>query len=131
VSSYDPTDLRGQETIKADKAAKDRLAKEVEDSDLKWLMSNKRGRRIVWRLLEQSGVFRLSFNTNAMTMAFAEGNRNFGNRTLAQIHSLCPELYPVLVKENSANVRATTETAETKTEAATSTPAATETAAKR
>lgn len=105
MSSYDPTDLRGQELAKQDRAAKERLAKEVEDLDLKWLMSSKRGRRIVWRLLEQAGVFRLSFNTNAMSMAFAEGNRNFGNRTLAQIHTLCPELYPVMVKESAANGR--------------------------
>lgn len=104
MSSYDPTDLRGQEATKAERQAKERLAKEVEDGDLKWLMGSRRGRRIVWRLLEQAGVFRLSFNTNAMSMAFAEGNRNFGNRTLAQIHSLCPELYPVMVKENTANV---------------------------
>ena len=35
---------------------------------------SKRGRRIVWRFLERAGVYRLSFNTNAMAMAFAEGN---------------------------------------------------------
>lgn len=64
-------------------------------------MSNKRGRRIVWRLLEQSGVFRLSFNTNAMQMAFAEGNRNFGNRTMSLIHAHCPELYTTMVKEQT------------------------------
>jgi hypothetical protein len=103
-SGYDPTDLRGQEKAKADASAKERTERETEDGDWKWLMSSKRGRRIVWRLLEQAGVFRISFNTNAMSMAFAEGNRNFGNRTLAQIHALCSELYPVMVKENS-NVR--------------------------
>jgi hypothetical protein len=103
VSSYDrdPIDLRSQEEAKAEQAKRERLAQEVEDGDWKWLMDNKRGRRIVWRLLELSGVFRLSFNTNAMSMAFAEGNRNFGNRTLSKIHALCPELYPVMVKENT------------------------------
>ena len=80
---------------------RNRLAKENEEADLKWLMGSKRGRRVVWRLLDQSGVFRLSFNTNAMQMAFAEGNRNYGNRTLAMIHALCPELYPQMVKENT------------------------------
>jgi len=62
-------------------------------------MSSKRGRRILWRLLDRAGVFRLSFNTNAMAMAFAEGNRNEGLRYLALIHTLCPELYPTMVKE--------------------------------
>jgi hypothetical protein len=105
VSIYDPTDLRGQEELKAEKANQDRLAQEVEDGDWKWLMASKRGRRIVWRLLEQAGVFRSSFNTNALLMAFAEGNRNFGNRTLAKIHTLCPELFPVMMKENTNGVR--------------------------
>lgn len=98
---FDPTDLRAQEKAKADKDIREKLAQENEEADIKWLMGNKRGRRILWRLLDQSGVFRLSFNTNAMQMAFAEGNRNFGNRALAMIHTLCPELYPTMVKENS------------------------------
>jgi len=98
---FDPLDLRSQEKAKTDREVRERLAKENEEADLKWLMGSKRGRRVVWRLLDQSGVFRLSFNTNAMQMAFAEGNRNYGNRTLAMIHALCPELYPQMVKENT------------------------------
>ena len=98
---FDPIDIRAQEKAKTDREVRDRLAKENEEADLKWLMGSKRGRRVVWRLLDQSGVFRLSFNTNAMQMAFAEGNRNFGNRTLAMVHALCPELYPQMVKENT------------------------------
>lgn len=80
-----------------------RLAKTNEDEDFKWLMGSKRGRRIVWRLLDRAGVFRLSFNTNAMQMAFAEGNRNEGLRVLSQIHTLCPELYQVMVKEQASH----------------------------
>ena len=99
MSDYDPLDLQGQELSKSEKEVREKIALENEQADIKWLMGNKRGRRVVWRLLNQSGVFRLSFNTNAMQMAFAEGNRNFGNRTLSMIHLLCPELYPVMVKE--------------------------------
>ena len=80
-----------------------KLARDNEDSDFKWLMSSKRGRRIVWRQLERAGVFRLSFNTNAMAMAFAEGSRNEGLRVLTQIHTLCPELYATMVKEANDN----------------------------
>lgn len=101
MSNFDPLDTRAQERAKADKAARDRLTREDEADGIKWLMGSKRGRRIIWRLLDQSGVFRLSFNTNAMQMAFAEGNRNFGNRTLALIHAHTPELYSVMVKENA------------------------------
>lgn len=103
--SNDPTDLRGQERARADAELKARLARETEEGDIKWFMSSKRGRRIVWRLLDRAGVFRLSFNTNAMAMAFAEGNRNEGLRLLSQVHALCPELYPVMVKENANDAR--------------------------
>lgn len=99
MSTYDPTDVRSQEKAQADTDQRRRLAKDNEDADLKWLMSSKRGRRIVWHLLERAGVYRLSFNTNAMAMAFAEGNRNEGLRLLGQIHALCPELYTAMVKE--------------------------------
>lgn len=105
MSQYDPLDLRGQERTQADKAQRDKLARETEESDIKWLMGSKRGRRILWRTLERTGVYRLSFNTNAMQMAFAEGNRNEGLRTLALVHAICPELYPVMLKEATHNER--------------------------
>jgi hypothetical protein len=98
---FDPIDLKGQDRAAAERQVRDKIARENEEADLKWLMGSKRGRRVVWRLLDQSGVFRLSFNTNSMQMAFAEGNRNFGLRMLSMVHSLCPELYPQMVKEQS------------------------------
>jgi len=100
MSNYDPLDMKGQQRAKDQRAAREKLDRESEEADFKWLMGSKRGRRIVWRQLEQAGVFRLSFNTNAMAMAFAEGNRSYGNRTLALVHTICPELYPVMVREN-------------------------------
>jgi hypothetical protein len=101
VSTYDPTDLKGQETSREDEVTRRRLETEVEELDVKWLMASKRGRRILWRLLEQAGVFRLSFDTNAMRMSFNEGNRNYGNRTLELIHRTCPEQYTVMLKESN------------------------------
>lgn len=100
MTDHDPLDIREQERTQAEHATRDRLSRESEEADTKWLMSSKRGRRIVWRLLDQCGVFRLSFNTNAMAMAFAEGNRNVGNSMLARIHAVCPELYPTMLKEH-------------------------------
>lgn len=96
---YDPTDLQGQQRTREEMEARKRLDQEVAEQDLRWLMSSKRGRRIAWRLLGQAGVFRISFNTNAMQMAFNEGNRNYGNWFLEQVNTLCPELYPVMCKE--------------------------------
>jgi hypothetical protein len=101
VSDHDPLDIRGQERAQAERNLRERIARENEDSDVKWLMSSKRGRRFVWRLMDQAGTFRSVFNTNAMAMAFAEGNRNTGLRILAMVTSLCPEHYPAMLKENT------------------------------
>lgn len=105
MSNYDPLDLRGQERERADKELRERLERQNEEADVKWLMSSRRGRRIVWRLLDQAGVFRSSFSTNAMSMAFAEGGRNYGLRMLGMVHELCPEQYPAMMKEQSNDER--------------------------
>lgn len=101
MNPYDPTDLKGQEADREKKATRQRFVAEVEELDVKWLMGTKRGRAILWRLLEQAGVFRLSFDTNAMRMAFNEGNRNYGHRTLDLIHRTCPERFAEMLKESN------------------------------
>ena len=101
MSHDDPTDTASQQHAQAQAEAKRKLAVDTEEADLKWLMGSKRGRRIVWRLLDKAGVYRLSFNTNAMSMAFAEGGRNYGLHVLAQIHALCPDLYVAMMQEQN------------------------------
>lgn len=96
----DPLDLRGQERAKLDEGSRAAQALQVEVDDLKWLMSNKRGRRFVFRLLERAGVWRISFNTNALTMAFNEGMRNDGLRLLAQLNEHCQARYTDMIKES-------------------------------
>ena len=103
MAFHDPTDPDALDERQTERSERTKLLGQAEVEDLKWLMGSKRGRRIVWRLLDQAGVFRLSFNTNAMQMAFAEGNRNFGNRMLAQVNAHCPELFPVMLKEQQVD----------------------------
>lgn len=105
MSSYDPNDIAELDRMEHDSGVRKRLANDTEASDLKWLMNSKRGRRIIWRLLDRAGVFRISFSTNAMQMSFAEGNRNYGQYILSQIHATCPDLYPVMVKESLNDAR--------------------------
>jgi alkylation response protein AidB-like acyl-CoA dehydrogenase len=101
VSEHDPLDIRGQERAEADKRLRERIAQEAEEADIRRLMTSKWGRRFLWRLMDQAGVFRLSYAPDAMAMAFAEGNRNTGLRILAMVTSLCPEHYPAMLKENT------------------------------
>lgn len=99
MKQYDPTALSEQADAADSRALKDRLASEREASDIRWLMESEQGRRIVWRLLNSTGVFRSSFSSDALAMAFAEGNRNTGLQLMAQVHELCPDLYPEMVRE--------------------------------
>lgn len=96
----DPTDIRSQERAKEESEDRAKQAREHEADDIKWLMSNKRGRRIVFRALDRAGVWLSSFNTNALTMSFNEGRRNEGLRLLGQVTSLCPDRYNEMLKES-------------------------------
>lgn len=69
--------------------------------DLEWVMSDGRGRRVVWRLLEQAGVFRLSYAGDALSTAFNEGQRNIGLRLMADCLEAAAEKYLVMQAENS------------------------------
>lgn len=98
-SVVDPFDLRGQEQAReeAQKLADNEERTEIED--LKWVMSNKRGRRFVWRLMERTGLYRTSFTGNSTTF-FNEGQRNIGLFLVSEIHEACPDQYTLMVKEN-------------------------------
>ena len=102
MDSLDTLDTLDTEAIDARRKAiadKARLDELKDAEDTKWLMSSKRGRRIVNRLLQTAGVFRLSFHTNALQMSFNEGNRNTGLRLLAAITEHCPERYAEMIEE--------------------------------
>lgn len=96
--TYDPLDIRGQEAAEAE--ASKRAAMRARDlaDDIRWLMSNKRGRRIAWWLLEFAGVYRTSFTGNSQTF-FNEGMRNVGLALMKQIDTACPQHYVTMLDE--------------------------------
>ena len=104
MSDHDPTDIRGEEREHDRQSRRAKLAANLEADDFKWIMSNKRGRRFVWRLLDKAGVYRSSFTGNSETF-FREGQRNLGLQILGLIHAHTPELYHVMLKEQSDHER--------------------------
>lgn len=94
----DPTDLRGQERTKDQTDLAQRTRRQLEIDDFKWVMSDKRGRRVMWRLLDRAGVFRSSFTGNSETF-FREGMRNIGLMIVAELNEHCPERYLQMVNE--------------------------------
>lgn len=96
---HDPLDLTGQERTAAKTAEEERLQREREQNDLRWVMGSKQGRRFMHRRLEQAGVWKSSFNTNNAVMAFNEGYRNAGLELLSEIMEACPERYTEMLTE--------------------------------
>lgn len=82
-------------------------ALQVHIADIAWLMSSKRGRRIVWHLLSTAGVFHQTFNTNAMQMAFGEGKRSTGLDLLGYVMASAPDQYMPMTTENAAHAPGT------------------------
>ena len=79
--------------------ARHALKRKQRVEDFKWLMAHAQGRRIVSRLLEESGVHRTSFNHSGSVMAFNEGKRHLGLYLMAEILEIAPESYVKLLKE--------------------------------
>lgn len=98
MQDQDPYDL-GAGSTGDDEKLRQKIANERAIADFKWLMADVRGRRIVWRQLEESGVFASSYHPTAMQMAFNEGKRNDGIKLLAKVHEHCPDLYSTMMKE--------------------------------
>lgn len=98
MSEVDPFDIRAQEREETFRIECEREAQHLEIEDLKWLMSDKRGRRVVWRLLDKTGVYRSSFTGNSTTF-FNEGARNVGLQLLLEINQFCPDRYAQMVTE--------------------------------
>jgi len=99
MTQYDPIDTHSQDRARHESDAREQQARLLEQDDLRWLMSDKRGRRIVWRWLERAGVWRLSFNSEALTMAFNEGGRNQGLMLLNLLLATCPKPYNLMMEE--------------------------------
>lgn len=79
------------------------LKRKREVEDLKWLVAHAQGRRIAWRLLEEAGVYRTSFNTNSMTMALNEGKRHLGLFLLAELTEAAPDAYLKMMQEHRSD----------------------------
>lgn len=96
---HDPLDISADERNSAKTAEEERLATGERQNDLRWVMSNKRGRRFIYRQLEEAGIWRSSFDIDSTVMAFNEGNRNGGLKLLNEITEACTERYTEMLAE--------------------------------
>lgn len=89
--------LDEEELAKQKKA--EQLATVQMRDDVRKLMGTVPGRRVVWYLLEQFGIFRTSYSSEALAMAFSEGRRSAGLELMALVCTFCPEQYDKMARE--------------------------------
>ncbi len=74
----------------------------LELADLRTVMALKEGRRFVWRLLNvKSGILTSSYAQNANDMAFNEGMRNVGLKTIRDIDEACRDMHLLMLREST------------------------------
>jgi len=104
VATNDPTDLkRLDREAEADEVdARETRRKELED--MRWLLGHPQGRRIALRLLDETGLFRSSFNHSGSLMAFNEGRRNLGLWLTAELMEANADGYLKVLREHKAKL---------------------------
>lgn len=95
--TYDSSDPRDVEKVIKEVKTKEVLRKD----GLRQLMGTEPGRAWLYNLIEICGPGQNPFSTDALRMAFACGELNIGNQIVGQCNALAPELYLVMMKENS------------------------------
>lgn len=105
MADYEPTDLADREAVSEERSQTNQRERQDEIGDFKWLMSQKRGRRIIRRLLDFTGINRSSFSTSGSQVFFNEGQRNVGLKMMHIINSDCADEYVLMLKEQQDNVR--------------------------
>lgn len=66
---------------------------------LRNIMGSKAGRGWMFELLAGCHVYETSFSSNALTMAYQEGERNVGLKLVASLAAACPERYLEMMRE--------------------------------
>lgn len=99
----DPTDLRERESDAEAQQQRHDIKQRQETEDLKWLLAHRQGRRIVWKLLGDAGVFRSTFNHSGSVMSFQEGQRSQGLKLLTAVMEHAPDAFTLMQKEAKAH----------------------------
>lgn len=69
------------------------------EKDIVKTMSEPHGRRFVWQMINDAGVFKPSFTGNSTTY-FNEGSRNLGLKYLELTRKLCKKSFLKMIDEN-------------------------------
>lgn len=82
-----------------------KLRREEEVEHLRSVLGTVSGRAVLWRLLSDCGIYRLSYHNNPQETAFREGKRSHGLALLADIQQAVPSAYVQMQQEASVRER--------------------------
>lgn len=100
MDALNPTDLAAAQEAREKAEREQQKRREQERDDFKRVMADAWGRRFVWRLMGEAGVFRSSFVPgDALAGAFAEGQRQQGLRLVNEVLAVCPEHWLTMIRE--------------------------------
>jgi hypothetical protein len=85
----------------ADEQEQDRIREEY-----RWVLSSKVGRRFLWRILGDTGIFETSFSQHNGQMSHNEGRRSVGLEVLLRINEAHIENFFNMMRENKERVDA-------------------------
>lgn len=80
-----------------------------DEGDIRRVLDTVEGRRMIWKLLEKSGIAQISFvedDPGGRKTAFKEGQRNIGNSVWQDILRVAPEKFTMMQRENVSDFKA-------------------------
>ena len=80
---------------------KEELARKQELNDIRTVLSNASGQRLIWKLLDRCGAFRTVFNSDSLNMSYLCGQQDLGHFLMAEIQQADGNLLYKLMKENN------------------------------
>ena len=74
-------------------------------ADLREVAASGPGRRLIERIMADCGVWTLSYSSDPLAMAFAEGRRAAGNQLMADVMEHAPDAFLAIIQERLNRLR--------------------------
>lgn len=94
------------ERKESDQERKDRLVKEEQDKvDMNFLLSDARGRRFLWRLIQDCEVFAVNMSANNADKFIHDGKRVIGNTVIGKMMRTKADSFHTMAAENASSFK--------------------------
>ncbi len=74
-------------------------------SDIRHIAKDAEGRRFLWRLMEENGIFQSGFNADALVMSHSLGRKTAGLSVLSDVMTAKPSLFSQMQQEHASEIK--------------------------